>query len=75
MYGHRFAEGLHDNQKLPRTIITPTTKAEHGEHDEPLSVAGDPRAQAADRSAVAGGVGHRRLPSSPAGARSPPSTA
>jgi phosphoribosylaminoimidazole-succinocarboxamide synthase len=37
MYGHRFAEGLRDNQKLPRTIITPTTKAEHGEHDAPLS--------------------------------------
>ena len=37
MYGHRFAAGLRDNQKLPRTIITPTTKAEHGEHDAPLS--------------------------------------
>jgi phosphoribosylaminoimidazole-succinocarboxamide synthase len=37
MYGHRFADGLRDNQKLPRTIITPTTKAEHGEHDAPLS--------------------------------------
>jgi phosphoribosylaminoimidazole-succinocarboxamide synthase len=37
MYGHRFAEGLRDNQKLPSTIITPTTKAEHGEHDAPLS--------------------------------------
>jgi phosphoribosylaminoimidazole-succinocarboxamide synthase len=37
MYGHRFADGLPDNQKLPRSIITPTTKAEHGEHDAPLS--------------------------------------
>jgi phosphoribosylaminoimidazole-succinocarboxamide synthase len=37
MYGHRFADGLRDNQKLPRTIITPTTKAEHGAHDAPLS--------------------------------------
>src|SRR5215475_319297 len=37
MYGHRFPDGLRDNQKLPRTIITPTTKAEQGEHDAPLS--------------------------------------
>src|SRR5262245_27979152 len=37
MYGHRFEDGLRDNQKLPRTIITPTTKAEQGEHDAPLS--------------------------------------
>jgi phosphoribosylaminoimidazole-succinocarboxamide synthase len=36
MYGHRFADGLRDNQKLPQTIITPTTKAAHGEHDAPL---------------------------------------
>jgi phosphoribosylaminoimidazole-succinocarboxamide synthase len=37
MYGHRFADGLRDNQKLPQTIITPTTKAEQGAHDAPLS--------------------------------------
>jgi len=37
MYGQRFEDGLRDNQKLPRTIITPTTKAEQGEHDAPLS--------------------------------------
>jgi phosphoribosylaminoimidazole-succinocarboxamide synthase len=37
MYGHRFEEGLRDNQKLPQTIITPTTKAEQGAHDAPLS--------------------------------------
>src|SRR5581483_9480771 len=37
MYGHRFAEGLRDNQKLPAAIITPTTKGE--DHDEPLSSA------------------------------------
>jgi phosphoribosylaminoimidazole-succinocarboxamide synthase len=36
MYGHRFADGLRDNQKLPQTIITPTTKAAQGEHDAPL---------------------------------------
>ncbi len=37
MYGHRFPEGLRDNEKLPQTIITPTTKAEQGGHDAPLS--------------------------------------
>src|SRR5215467_2698912 len=37
MYGHRFPEGLRDNQKLPETIITPTTKAGQGAHDAPLS--------------------------------------
>jgi len=37
MYGHRLPEGLRDNQKLPETIITPTTKAEQGDHDAPLS--------------------------------------
>jgi phosphoribosylaminoimidazole-succinocarboxamide synthase len=37
MYGHRLPEGLRDNQKLPETIITPTTKAAHGDHDTPLS--------------------------------------
>jgi phosphoribosylaminoimidazole-succinocarboxamide synthase len=37
MYGHRFTEGLRDNEKLPATIITPTTKAEQGDHDAPLS--------------------------------------
>jgi phosphoribosylaminoimidazole-succinocarboxamide synthase len=37
MYGHRFPEGLRDNQKLPQTIITPTTKADQGDHDAPLS--------------------------------------
>jgi phosphoribosylaminoimidazole-succinocarboxamide synthase len=37
MYGHAFGEGLQDNERLPQTIITPTTKGEHGEHDAPLS--------------------------------------
>jgi len=40
MYGIRFPEGLRENQALPRAIITPTTKAAQGGHDEPLS-AGD----------------------------------
>jgi len=39
MYGVRFADGMQENQKLPETIITPTTKAEAGAHDEPLSPA------------------------------------
>ena len=37
MYGHAFDDGMRDNQKLPRTIITPTTKGEQGAHDAPLS--------------------------------------
>lgn len=39
IYGIPFPEGLRENQKLPRTIITPTTKAAAGGHDEPLSAA------------------------------------
>lgn len=37
MYGVRFPDGLRENQKLPQTIITPTTKAADGAHDEPLT--------------------------------------
>jgi phosphoribosylaminoimidazole-succinocarboxamide synthase len=37
MYGVHFPDGLQENQKLPQTIITPTTKAGEGEHDEPLA--------------------------------------
>jgi phosphoribosylaminoimidazole-succinocarboxamide synthase len=37
MYGHAFPDGLCDNQKLPSTILTPTTKADQGDHDAPLS--------------------------------------
>ena len=39
MYGARFPEGLRPNQELPEPIITPTTKADAGGHDEPLSAA------------------------------------
>ena len=39
MYGIRFPEGMRENQKLPQTIITPTTKAFDAGHDEPLSAA------------------------------------
>ena len=37
IYGIRFPEGLRENQKLPATIITPTTKAVDGGHDEPIT--------------------------------------
>lgn len=37
MYGVRLPDGLKPNQKLPATIITPTTKAAQGGHDEPLT--------------------------------------
>jgi len=39
LYGHEFPDGLVKNQKLPGTIITPTTKAEQGEHDAPITAA------------------------------------
>lgn len=39
MYGHRFPDGLRENQKLAQTIITPTTKAADGAHDAPLTTA------------------------------------
>ena len=31
------------NQRLPKAILTPSTKAEKGEHDESVSRARDPR--------------------------------
>ncbi len=34
LYGHQFPDGLSKNQKLPDTILTPTTK---GERDEPIT--------------------------------------
>ncbi|MGL4960479.1 MAG: phosphoribosylaminoimidazolesuccinocarboxamide synthase [Inquilinus sp.] len=37
MYGVRLPDGLRDNQKLPQPIITPTSKAFDGGHDEPLT--------------------------------------
>jgi phosphoribosylaminoimidazole-succinocarboxamide synthase len=39
IYGLRFPDGLRENEKLPRTVITPTTKARDGEHDEPVTPA------------------------------------
>ena len=44
MYGYRFPEGLRKNDPLPEPIITPTTKAGPGEHDERLT-----RAEVVDR--------------------------
>ena len=32
--GHRLPEGLHRHEKLPEPLLTPTTKAPHGQHDQ-----------------------------------------
>jgi phosphoribosylaminoimidazole-succinocarboxamide synthase len=45
--GHRLPEGLKPHEPLPEPILTPTTKAGHGEHDENIS-----REQAIERGAV-----------------------
>jgi phosphoribosylaminoimidazole-succinocarboxamide synthase len=37
MYGVDFPEGMVKNQKLPGTILTPTTKAAQGGHDAPIT--------------------------------------
>ena len=39
MYGLRFPDGMRVNEQLPAPIITPTTKAFDGGHDEPLTAA------------------------------------
>src|SRR6202158_1836073 len=39
IYGLSFPDGLRENEKLPQTVITPTTKARDGEHDEPVTPA------------------------------------
>jgi phosphoribosylaminoimidazole-succinocarboxamide synthase len=39
MYGHSLPDGLRDNAPLPQAIITPTSKAFDGDHDEPLTPA------------------------------------
>jgi phosphoribosylaminoimidazole-succinocarboxamide synthase len=39
IYGYTFPEGLQKNTELPTPIITPTTKAEAGAHDEALTCA------------------------------------
>ncbi len=37
MYGVRLPDGMYANERLPQPIITPTTKAGAGGHDEPLT--------------------------------------
>lgn len=37
LYGHKFPDELVKNEKLPETILTPTTKAEQGDHDAPIT--------------------------------------
>ncbi|RWC96236.1 MAG: phosphoribosylaminoimidazolesuccinocarboxamide synthase [Mesorhizobium sp.] len=39
MYGMSLPDGLRDNEKLAEPVITPTSKASDGGHDEPLSKA------------------------------------
>src|SRR5690348_9104025 len=39
MYGVQLPDGLRDNQRLPQPILTPTSKALDGGHDEPLTPA------------------------------------
>ncbi|HEX3882996.1 MAG TPA: phosphoribosylaminoimidazolesuccinocarboxamide synthase [Stellaceae bacterium] len=39
VYGIKLPDGLRENEKLPATIITPTTKAMDGAHDAPLTAA------------------------------------
>ena len=39
VYGHELPDGLTKNSRLDTPIVTPTTKAEHGGHDVPLSCA------------------------------------
>ena len=35
--GHRLPEGLRRHERLPEPLLTPTTKAAQGSHDEPIS--------------------------------------
>ncbi len=37
MYGLHLPDGMHPNQRLPAAVITPTSKAGDGAHDEPLT--------------------------------------
>ncbi len=42
IYGYTFPDGLRKNVELPHPIVTPTSKAEHGGHDVPLTCADVP---------------------------------
>jgi len=35
--GHRLPDGLRKNERLPAALLTPSTKAPKGQHDEPVS--------------------------------------
>ena len=35
--GHELPDGMRKNQRLPKAILTPSTKAEKGEHDRSVS--------------------------------------
>jgi phosphoribosylaminoimidazole-succinocarboxamide synthase len=48
LYGHQLPDGLRKNDGLPEPLITPTTKAERGAHDEPLAVGDVPAATGLD---------------------------
>ncbi len=37
LYGHDLPDGLAKNQKLPETLVTPTTKGAAGSHDRPIT--------------------------------------
>ena len=37
--GQQLPAGLQESDRLPELLFTPTTKAEQGEHDEPISIA------------------------------------
>lgn len=37
IYGIKFPDGLQANQELPEVVLTPTTKAEGGKHDQELT--------------------------------------
>jgi phosphoribosylaminoimidazole-succinocarboxamide synthase len=39
LYGYDLPDGMTPHQALPHPIITPTTKADFGQHDEPITVA------------------------------------
>ncbi len=39
LYGHTLPDGLTPHGPLPKPIVTPTTKAHDGGHDEPITVA------------------------------------
>ena len=36
--GQKLPNGLRESERLPELLFTPTTKAEQGEHDEPISI-------------------------------------